>query len=115
MRRSFPTSFIRAPGRAIGVVYDTPEFRPQIRLQIWALRGGYEFRLKLDRGLMRRRPLLCTDDPILSTTDMTHAFTVDDGIHPAVHVSTVQPWECNPNDTNLRSRGRRSPSAPPPP
>lgn len=94
------------------VLYDTPNFRPQIRLQIWRTDHGFiEFRLKLDRGLMRRRPQLCTPDPKLSTTDMTHTFTIDDGVNPPVHVSTVQPWECNPKDTNLRSRGRRSPSA----
>jgi hypothetical protein len=64
---------------------------------------------------MRRRPLLCTDDPILSTTDIANAFMIDDGTQPPVQVSTLQPWECNEKDNNLRSRGRRSPSAPLPP
>ena len=97
------------------VLYDTPDFRPQIRMQLWRSSQGLEFRIKLDRGLMRRTPRLCVGTPSLSTTDITVSFTIDDGVHPPVHVSTVDPWECNPRDNNLRSRGRRAPQPSPGP
>jgi hypothetical protein len=103
-----PYELIPKSGTPDKVLYDTPDFRPQIRMQIWRSRDGGEFRIKLDRALMRRVPQLCTNDPRLSTTDMTHAFTVDDGTNPPVLVETTQPWECNPKDNNMRARGRRS-------
>src|SRR4029077_10196385 len=73
-------------GDANKVLYDTPDFRPQIRMQLWRSAGFIEFRIKGDRGLMRRVPLLCTGDARLSTTDITHAFTIDDGVNPPVIV-----------------------------
>jgi len=107
-----PYELLPKSGNHDKVLYDTPDFRPQIRLQLWRSGGTIFFRMKLDRGLMRRTPQLCSGDPRLSTTDITHAFTIDDGVNPPVHISTVQPWECNPKDNNLRSRGRRSSPGP---
>jgi hypothetical protein len=78
--------------------YESPsQFRPQMRMQIENDEGEWEFKLKLDRGLMRVRPSLCVFDPDTrkSYTFLTHSFTITDAAgNPPLDMSITQRWEC---------------------
>jgi hypothetical protein len=87
--------------------YLTPSrFRPQLRFEVENQDGIFEFRLKLDRGLARRQPRLCKLDPKdrRLRTQMTHSFTIDDGVNPAIEISTVKAWECALGGFQMRAR-----------
>ena len=111
-----PLELVARDGDADGNVFDQPQrYRPHIRLQIQDRDGVFEFRLKLDRGLMRLRPRVCeenTSESSLPVTPISHAFVIDDGVNPPVEVATTQLWECTkPGRYHMRSVG----SAEPPP
>jgi hypothetical protein len=75
-------------------VYDTPgSFRPQFRFSARRRKNRLEFRLKVDRGLARQRPKLCSAGK-RSRTRLLTRFIFDDGVNPVVEVATVQPWSC---------------------
>jgi hypothetical protein len=90
--------------------YETDgRFRPQIRIQVQYRRGAYQFNIRLDRGLMRKRPdaALCVVDPAdkRPKTVMAQAFTIDDGTNPPVDVVIKKPWECyQPDRYHMRAR-----------
>ena len=75
-------------------VFDQPPgYRPHIRMKIDLRKGELEFRLKLDRGLMRIRPRVCEEnqDPSnLPLVPITHGFLIDDGVNPPIEVLTTQ-------------------------
>jgi hypothetical protein len=109
----------RDSNRFDNAVFDQPQsYRPHIRLQIQNRNGAYEFRLKLDRGLMRRRPRVCeenVDASALPITPITHGMRIDDGTNPAVELLTTQPWQCTkPGRYHMRSVGSGGQGTPPP-
>lgn len=101
-------------------VFDQPRvYRPYIRLQIVFRKGAYEVRLKLDRGLMRRRPRVCeenTEDKDLPLTPITHGLLLDDGINPPVEILTAKNWVCTrPGRCQMRRDDDFDAPPPPPP
>jgi hypothetical protein len=89
--------------------YGSPSrFRPQMRMQIENNQGEWEFKFKLDRGLMRRIPQRCTVDPVTrrSYTFITHSFSLSDGANPELVVRTTRRWECVNNLQGYQMRSR---------
>jgi hypothetical protein len=87
--------------------YESHSFRPHIRMVVENDGGEFEFKFKLDRGLMRTRPALCTFDPQTRKeyTFITFSFTITDGVNPPLDVSTTNRWECTkPDRYHMRSR-----------
>ena len=88
--------------------YEQPSgFRPAMRMQIENNDGEWEFKFKLDRGLMRQRPTLCQFDPDTRKfyTFIRHHFSIDDGTNPVLDVDTTQRWECTKEGRyHMRSR-----------
>jgi len=96
-------------------LYETPNFRPQFRMTVKQKRGSqYEFRLKLDRGLSRKVPGLCTGHPPGQTTSMLHRFIIDDGVNEPLVISTVQVWDCS-NLEGFQLKARQKPGVVSPP
>ena len=88
--------------------YESPSrFRPQLRMQIENNEGEWEGKFKLDRGLMRRTPVLCQFDPVTRKefTFITHSFSISDGVNPELLVRTTQRWEC-PKEGRYHMRSR---------
>jgi hypothetical protein len=75
--------------------WESGRFRPQMRMQIENNDGEWEFKFKLDRGLMRERPSLCVFDPVTRKeyTSITFGFTLDDGTN-VLPIETTRVWEC---------------------
>jgi len=88
----------RDSNRPTNAVFDQPRgYRPHIRLQIQFRKDAYEIRLKLDRGLMRRRPRVCeenTDSSNLPLTPIVHGLLLDDGVNPPVEIRPTKEWKC---------------------
>jgi hypothetical protein len=63
-------------------------FRPQMRFQVENTDGVFEFKLRLDRGLARVQPRLCT----LDATGRKQFIA--DGINPPVDITIAVPWQC---------------------
>jgi hypothetical protein len=100
------------------VIFETQDYRPQVRFQFRRNKASrYEFRLKLDRGLSRTVPALCTGDPPKQKSNFRHRFLIDDGVNPPLEVSTIQEWDCsNLEGFQLKARQpeRPSPGSPTP-
>ncbi len=100
-------------------VFDQPRvYRPHIRPQIVFRKGAYEVRLKLDRGLMHRRPRVCeenTEDKDLPLTPITHGLLLDDGINPPVEILTAKNWVCTRHGRCQMRRDDDFDAPPPPP
>jgi hypothetical protein len=71
-------------------------FRPQMRFQVENTNGVFDFKLRLDRGLARLQPRLCTLDATgrKQFTVMTNSFTIADGVNPPVDITIAVPWQC---------------------
>jgi hypothetical protein len=89
------TILARASSTHDTAVFETHRYRPQTRLQLRQKNGHFEFRLKLDRGLSRKVPALCTGDPPGQKSLFRHHFVLDDGVHPAIEVIHLQQWDCS--------------------
>jgi hypothetical protein len=90
-----PIVLARKRAGANDALYETQRYRPQMRFQLRRRGTHYEFRLKLDRGLARTVPHLCSGDPAGQKSSFLHHFTIDDGVNPALDVATVQIWDCS--------------------
>src|SRR5262249_20464493 len=88
-------------------LYQSPSaFRPQLRFQFERKAGDvWEFKLRLDRGLARQQPRLCTFDANGRQlhTFMTNSFTISDGVNPPIQVGIVAPWQCNLSGFQMRT------------
>jgi len=76
-------------------VFETRRYRPQTRLQVRQKNGRFEFRLKIDRGLARSVPALCTGDPAGQQSLFRHRFVFDDGMSAPLEVVHLQRWDCS--------------------
>lgn len=76
-------------------VFETRRYRPQTRFQVRQKLGHWEFRLKIDRGLARQVPALCTGDPAGQKSLFRHRFVFDDGVNPPLEVVHQQLWDCS--------------------
>jgi hypothetical protein len=90
-----PIGVQRRRAGANDALYETQRYRPQMRFQLRRRGTHYEFRLKLDRGLARTVPHLCTGDPAGQKSSFLHHFAIDDGVNPTLDVATVQVWDCS--------------------
>ena len=106
----------RKRATANDALYETQRYRPQVRFQLRRRGTHYEFRLKLDRGLARTVPHLCTGDPAGQTSSFLHQFSIDDGVNPVLDVATVQIWSCsNLEGFQLKARQPTTPTSGPTP
>ncbi len=93
-------------------VFETRRYRPQTRFRVRRGPGGsVVFRLKMDRGLVRAVPALCTGTPPGQTSHFRHRFVLDDGENPPLEVDYVQAWSCS----NLRGFQLKARADTPPP
>jgi hypothetical protein len=108
-----PITLATTQGDSDDAKYDTPgRFRPQIRVKVEKDEDDGEVKLKfdvrLDRGMMRVRPILCAlESDGRSRTLIAISFTITDKSNPAhpVTVSFTKPWECSqPDRYHMRSR-----------
>lgn len=76
-------------------VFETRRYRPQTRLQIRQKNGRFEFRLKIDRGLARTVPALCTGDPAGQKSLFRHHLVFEDGMGAPLEVVHLQRWDCS--------------------
>ncbi len=86
--------------------YESGSFRPHIRMVVENDEGEFEFKFKLDRGLMRQRPA-CQFDPQIrrDITFLTFSFVLDDGVNPPLPVTKTARWECTkPDRYHMRTR-----------
>jgi hypothetical protein len=95
--------------------FDTPgRFRPQIKVKIERDEvndsdlNKYKFDVRLDRGMMRTRPIRChPESDGRSRTLMLISFTITDKGNPdhALTVTFQKAWECSqPDRYHMRSR-----------
>jgi len=67
---------------------------PRVRVDIHARgQGLYDLTLRVDRATMPGIPRRCAANGRLAT-DLTLNFVLDDGLNPAVAVSSVASWRC---------------------
>ncbi|HZP39982.1 MAG TPA: PKD domain-containing protein [Candidatus Binatia bacterium] len=114
-----PLELVARAGDPDNNVFDQPgNYRPHVRLQIQERKGAFEFRLKLDRGLMRRRPRVCeenTDASNLPDTPISQRISIDDGVNPPVDLAITRLWTCTkPGRYHMRSVPEGEPPAPTP-
>jgi hypothetical protein len=108
-----PITLPATQGDLDDVTYNTPgRFRPQIKAKIErgtvAVNGqfNYKFDVRLDRGMMRTRPILCAlESDGRTRTLISISFTItDSNAHPLI-VSFTKPWECTqPDRYHMRAR-----------
>jgi hypothetical protein len=92
--------------------FETPgRFRPQIKVKVERdedklLGFKYKFDVRLDRGMMRTRPLLCAKESDGRTrTSIRISFTITDTNEHSLIVSFTNKWECSqPDRYHMRSR-----------
>lgn len=107
-----PITIISTLGDPDDVTFNTPgRFRPQIKAKIErdALIGGgfnYKLEVRLDRGLIRTRPILCAlESDGRTRTLMSVSFTITDLNARSLIVSFTKPWECTqPDRYHMRAR-----------
>ncbi len=85
----------RPGGRPNAAILETPSRAiPKVRVEIQTKDGAvYDFLLREEKATIAY-PLLCPPGDRPPRTNLTTRFTIDDGIGPAVLVSTVQAWRC---------------------
>jgi len=85
----------RPGGRPNAAIFETRSGAiPKIRVEIQTKDGkAYDFVLREEKATIAL-PLLCPPSARTPRTNLTTSFTIDDGVNPAVLVSTEQAWRC---------------------
>jgi hypothetical protein len=86
----------RPGGKPNAAIFETTSAaRPSVRIEIRnrdPQKALFEFSLRVDRASVPAFPELCEGQPL--ATNLTTSFIMDDGVNPAMAVSTVAPWRC---------------------
>jgi hypothetical protein len=107
-----PITITTTQGDPDDTTYNSPgRFRPQIKAKVERYEDGdfqYKFDLRLDRGMMRTRPILCAEESDGRTrTLMLISFTITEKSSPgrSLTVTFTKAWECTqPDRYHMRSR-----------
>jgi hypothetical protein len=110
-----PITLAASKGDLDDATFETPgRFRPQIKVKVERDEvddsdlNKYKFDVRLDRGMMRTRPLLCAKESDGRTRTLIKiSLTITDKGNPAypLTVTFTKAWECSqPDRYHMRSR-----------